>query len=184
MASPARSAFGGHWQIESDHVVQTTRATYQPLGPTLLFGDPAWKDFEITVEAMPFEGGGDGFKVLFRVQDESNLCGVGFGSYRNQSHDIWKVVDRQWKRFAGGQCSVPGQVEYGVWHHIRICATGNRFSCDFNGIPLFEAKDSTYSHGLIGLSTWDTLVRFRNIRVRDLRGETIWQGLPTLQSTS
>ncbi|MCA9047496.1 MAG: DUF1080 domain-containing protein [Planctomycetaceae bacterium] len=151
------------------------------MGPILLFGNSQWKDFDMTVEVMAFEGGDDGFKVLFRATDARNTYGVGFGSYRNQFHDIWSLDDGKWRALTSqASTNVPGTIEHGSWYHVRLSIRDNRFRCELNGIPLFGVHDDAHNCGRVGFSTWDTLVRFRNVHVSGPRGGKLWQGLPVI----
>jgi hypothetical protein len=173
MGSSAETFNGGTWRLEGEDIVQCTKATKQPLGPMLLFGDINWTDYDLVVESMPFEGL-DGFKILFRVNNSENLCGVGFGSYGNRFHDVWWLDNGKWK----GLSTASGSVEFGYWHHVQLCIRGKSFRCTLNGIPQFELASLPLETGKIGLSTWGTLVRFRNIQVRNPRGDPLWRGLP------
>lgn len=183
MNRKSQTLFGGQWRVEGEDVVQDSRATMQPMGPVLLFGSPEWTDFDFMVDAMPYEGSGEGFKVLFRAQDGENLYGIGFGSYRNEHHDMWRVSAGHWKGLQGRCPAVPGSIEYGRWHHVRLVVRGDLYRCELDGVPLLEAVDTTYSKGRVGFSTWGTFVRFRNLEVRNARGKVLWNGLPEIQST-
>lgn len=153
----------------------------QPMGPMLLFGDPHWRDIHLTVDAMPFEGGGDGFKVVFAAQDGHNLFGVGFGSYKNHWHDIWRIIDGEFRTLDAAMPSqVEGQVEYGRWHHVSIDSRDGHIRCELDCELILDTCEYRLPSGFVGLSTWDALVRFRNVVVEDRQGHRLWDGLPEL----
>ena len=48
----------------------------------------------------------------------------------------------------------------------------------------FEQTDPRFTHGRIGLYTWDAAARFRRIKVSDPQGKVLFEGLPELPPAS
>ena len=169
---------GGLWSILGDDLVQTTRATMQPIGPTLLFGERSWCSFDLEFNAMVYDGS-EGFKALFRARSSQEMCGVGFGSYGNRYHDLWYLQGGKWSKC--GDATAEGCIEYGRWYCILIRLREKHVSCFLDGVHVFEADyPDPFTSGLIGFSTWDSIVAFRNITVKSIDGKTMWSGLPLI----
>jgi alpha-N-arabinofuranosidase len=73
----------GLWHVEDGRIVQAGMGTDQ----RFLFGDPAWTDYEYTLEAQK-TGGGEGFLILFRVAGPTSSTGA-IGGWGNQ-RTSWK----------------------------------------------------------------------------------------------
>jgi alpha-N-arabinofuranosidase len=166
---------GGNWSIDGDEVVQSTLAT----DAHIEFGDPTWTDYEVTLEARK-ESGAEGFMVLFRVEDSNNFYWLNLGGWGNTQHAIEKEVNGG-RNTIGSQ--VPGSVSSGQWYTIRIRCEGSRFRCWLDDDQVLDVTNNFNPHasGGIGLGTWATQARYRNIRVTSLDGSTeLFSGLPTL----
>jgi hypothetical protein len=173
-------ANAGTWVARGDELVQTTADTAQPMGPMLLFGDPAWTDYDFTCEAR-VESGKEGFKVVFRAADPDNLYGVGFGSYGNAWHDVWTLEDGMWKRDVGrGFGLSPGSIKRDQWHRVRVSVRGPAVEVFLDGKRVFALVDNLYPAGRVGLSTWGGSVRFRDLKVTAPEGRVLFSGPPPL----
>jgi alpha-N-arabinofuranosidase len=166
---------GGLWSIEGDELVQSSLAT----DVHMEFGDPSWGDYELTLEAKK-DGGNEAFLILFRASDTNNFYWCNIGGWNNTQHAIEKEVN-------GGRgvvtSYVPGSIDTGVWYSIRIRCQGNRFQVWLNDMQLFDYTDSSSPHltGMVGLGTWATQARYRNIQVVSLTDSSVlFSGLPTL----
>ncbi|HOQ04001.1 MAG TPA: DUF1080 domain-containing protein [Anaerohalosphaeraceae bacterium] len=171
------SSGGGLWSIEGDELVQSSLAT----DVHMEFGDPSWGDYELTLEAKK-DGGNEAFLILFRASDANNFYWCNIGGWNNTQHAIEKEVN-------GGRSVVtsfvPGSITAGVWYSIRIRCEGNRFQVWLNDTQLFDYTDSSSPHltGMVGVGTWATQARYRNIQVVSLTDSTVlFSGLPTLPS--
>jgi len=174
------NTIGGAWSIDDDEVVQSSS---QATDAHIEFGDATWEDYEVTLEARKQEGA-EGFLILFRVVDSDNFYWLNLGGWGNTQHAIEKEVNGS-RSIVGSQVS--GSVASGHWGTIRIRCEGNRFRCWWNGSQVFDVTDgsSPFLSGGIGLGTWATRARYRNIRVTDLSGTTVlYSGLPSLPSVA
>ena len=150
------------WTVESDDtapskakvVKQSGRATF----PLLLKNDTSIKDGFIEVKFKAIAGSEDrAAGVVWRARDANNYYVVranalegNFVLYKtvNCVRSALDIVGRK----AGYGISVP--VPPDTWHILRVDFKGPRFSASFNGKPLFEVDDSTFTEaGMVGLWT-------------------------------
>lgn len=181
-------AEGGVWTIETgeqgDELVQSSLST----DVRLVFGDASWQDYELTLEAQR-DGGSEGFLIPFRYADGDNFYWLNLGGWNNATHAIEKEINGSRSTVAG--TSVAGSIALGQWYTIRIRCQGNHFQVWLNEAsnpnPLMDFTDSNNPHlaGRVGVGTWATGARFRNIQVKDLSNSTIlFSGLPALPGTA
>lgn len=167
---------GAVWTIENgDELVQSSLAT----DVHMEFGDTGWDDYELTLQAQK-DGGSEGFLIVFRAPDSDNFYWLNLGGWGNTLHAIQKEVN-------GGRStvtsSISGSINTGQWYDIRIRCEDNNIQVWLDDSPLFDYTDtgSSYLTGNIGVGTWATQARFRNIEVTNLAGTTtLYSGLPTL----
>ena len=156
----------GDWSADDGEIAQTAKAT----DVNFLFGDTDWQDYEIHLEANK-ESGAEGFMVLFRATDEDNYYWLNIGGWGNTRHAIEKKVDGN-KRRIGPEAV--GSVEVGRWYKIRIRCAGSHIQCWMDNEKIIDIRDGRrpYLTGKIGLGTWGTAARYRNIRVTSLDGQS------------
>ncbi|MDH7598034.1 MAG: alpha-L-arabinofuranosidase C-terminal domain-containing protein [Sedimentisphaerales bacterium] len=165
----------GRWSVQGDELVQSSLAT----DVHMEMGDGAdWSDYEVTIQARK-DGGSEGFLIVFRAVDEDNFYWLNLGGWNNTQHAIEKEV-RGNRRIIGA--GVPGRIQTGKWYNIRIRCEGNRFQAWLDGQQVLDVtdRDRPYLTGRIGVGTWGTRARYRNIQVKDLAGKTLYTGLPEL----
>jgi hypothetical protein len=150
------------WTVESDEtapskakvVKQSGRATF----PLLLKNDTSIKDGFIEVKFKAIAGSEDrAAGVVWRAKDANNYYVIranaledNFVLYKtvNGVRSALDIVGRR----GGYGISVP--VPADTWHILRVDFKGPRFSAAFNGKPLFEVDDTTFTEaGMVGLWT-------------------------------
>jgi alpha-N-arabinofuranosidase len=167
---------GGTWRIEDDALVQTSRAA----NVRFPFGDPAWKDYQFTLEAQK-TGGNEGFLILFRVTSDEEFYWCNFGGARNDRFYLERgLKDGQRWRTVGKP--VEGAIETGKWYPIRVRCQGRRFQVWLDGKQVLDFTDDDKAHlaGKVGVGTWLTQARFRNLKVASLDGKPLFAGLPEM----
>lgn len=164
----------GRWSIEDGQLIQAGSGT----DVRLLFGDRSWTDYEYTLEARK-TGGAEGFLILFRAAGDQDYYWYNIGGWGNVRHQLEKGA-------AGGRRTVgravEGRIETDRWYPIRIRCEGNRYQVWLDGERVLDYTDRRSPHlsGQVGISTWSTQARFRNVKVATLDGETLYEGLPSL----
>jgi hypothetical protein len=150
------------WTVESDPtapskgkvVKQSGRATY----PLLLKNGTSIKDGFVETKFKAVAGSEDrAAGVVWRAKDANNYYVVRANALED-NFVLYKTVDGRRSpldivgRKGGYGVSVP--VPANTWHSLRVDFKGSRFTASFNGKPLFEVEDSTFTEaGIVGLWT-------------------------------
>ena len=175
---------GGIWSIDSDELIQSSSSATDV---HIEFGDDTWTDYELTLQAQK-DSGSEGFLIVVRASDSSNFYWVNIGGWANTLNCIESEVLGSRSTVSD---QVSGSVTTGQWYDITV-------RCESNNIKVWmdEADDagqddlildytdesSTYLAGAVGVGTWSTAARFRNIVVKDISDDSIlYSGLPTLK---
>lgn len=167
--------------VEGDagsELVQSSLAT----NIRLMFGDASWTNYEFTCQALK-NAGSEGFLFFFRA-DGNRFYLLNFGGWNNAQHAVQKGYDDgNWSIF--GSQAVGGSVSSNQWYDIRVRCEGNRFQCWLGATKVFDFTDeSAYLSGGVGLGTWSTQSRYRNIAVKSLDGTVLYSGMPTRTSNA
>jgi len=150
------------WTVENDDTApsrakvirQSGRATF----PLLLNDDASIKDGFIEVKFKAVAGSEDrAAGVVWRAKDANNYY-VARANALEDNLVLYKTVGGVRSaldivgRKGGYGVSVP--VPANTWHSLRIDFKGSRFTASFNGAPVFEVEDSTFTGaGKVGLWT-------------------------------
>src|SRR3954451_16639494 len=150
------------WTVESDDtapskakvVKQSGRATY----PLLLKDDTSIKDGFIEIKFKAVAGWEDrAAGVVWRANDANNYY-VARANALEDNFVLYKAVNgvRTALEIVGrkGGYGVSVPVPANIWHSLRVDFKGTRFIASFNGRPMFEVEDSTFTGaGKVGLWT-------------------------------
>ena len=162
----------GQWRVEGNELVQEDATA----DVRLFFGDPTWTDYVVELEAQR-TGGSEGALVAFRVQDEQNFHWVNFGGWGNNQHGLETEI----KGSRGLTLErKTGSMETGRWYRIRIVAQGAHFKIYLDDELVFDFEDQRLTTGGVGLGSWNTTNRWRNLRVTSLDDKVLFNGLPPL----
>ncbi len=161
----------GRWEIKDGQLHQT-----DPVPDVrLVFGDRGWRDGEFSLQACK-TGGYEGFLILFRYSGEAAYYWLNLGGWGNRFHALEKATD------AGRTCVTPqrpGRIETGRWYRIRVRFAGPRFQAWLDDEQVLDFTDEqAHPAGAVGVGTWTTTARFRDLAVRSPTGETLFEGLP------
>jgi serine/threonine protein kinase len=166
----------GRWELTDDGLLQqdTARAF-----PVLLFGDPAWRDYDFSVEAMRLEGN-DQFALFFRVTDSGSLYWFGAAEWGNTLLQL----GAKWQRRDDVLRKYRLRLKNNQWYTARVQARGTHLTCSLSEggrlLHAFEIDDDRHPAGRVGLRTCCSAVRFRNIKVTAPDGAVLWEGPPHL----
>jgi len=163
----------GRWSIEGDEVRQDGMGTDQ----RLVFGDPAWTDYEFTLEAQK-TGGSEGFLILFREISPRVHYWYNIGGWNNVRHQLEKAGPNRGRGGVGP--SVRGRIETRKWYKIRVRCEGDHIQIWLDGEQVLDYTDRRRPNlkGRVGVGTWATTAKFRNIKVTTLDGDVLFEGLP------
>jgi hypothetical protein len=150
------------WTVERDDTApskgkmlkQSGKATY----PLALKDGTRIKDGFVEVKFKPISGSEDrAGGLVWRAKDANNYYVVRANALEDNVV-LYKTVDGRRSsldivgRQGGYGVKVP--VAANQWHALRVEFAGSRFKVIFNGQPVFEVDDATFSNeGLVGLWT-------------------------------
>ena len=175
-----RKPAGATWVIK-DGALQTEGASQNT---PVAFGDEAWTDYEITMDAK-VTGGNSSLNIPFRWKGPKDHYMLNFGV---AGHRRWSL-EKIWR---GGQ-SFPCQgdkkrpgVERGKWYKVKIRAKGAHIQGWLDGEKIvdFVDKDKSLLHGKVGVSCVYSKPAYRNIVVRSLDGKVLFKGQPSASDLS
>ncbi len=166
---------GVAWSRQQDCIAQTGLAT----DVRLLFGDPAWSDYEFTVEARK-TGGEEGFLLLLRALDRRRFYWANLGGWGNRGHALERGTGAQ--RWGAVTRQQPGAIDAGRWYRLRARCEGPRIQVWLDDRQVIDHTDDGRgpARGRPGIGTWATQAEFRNFKVTRLDGEVLHQGPPPL----
>ena len=172
-----QSPSGGNWTIEDDCLVQSKIAD----NVRLMFGDTDWSDYEFSLEAQKTDGA-EGFLILFRAPNDEEFYWYNIGGWGNVQSALEKGVKGRGWGIVGP--IVQNKIETGKWYKINVSCEGPHLKVTLDGKSMLDFTDQNNPHlkGRVGVGTWNTKAKYRNIKVKSLDGKTLFEGLPELQN--
>ena len=174
------TGLSGQWRVEGDELVQTDAT--RPYSE-LLFGDNQWTNYDFTVDAM-CGGGGNSFALFFRSTNWNNEYAYVL------SGDDSKPCTAEVREEGKSELLRYGfSIKDRRWYTPRVHVRGNHFVCSIydqatgTDIRLFDYHDERHPKGRVGLQTFGSSVRFKNIKVTSPDGKVLWEGLPSVGQT-
>jgi serine/threonine protein kinase len=170
----------GQWGVEGNELIQADERAVDCL---LSFGDEGWTDYDFTVDAMRVSGT-DCFSLLFRYTDPGNHVKFTVSGHGNkltylEPHHLGKPAIPRWTDF---------RIQDRKWYTASVSVRGNHFTAflfDHDSgtkTRLFDLDDDRLPTGSVGLFTWTSAYKFKNIRVTSPEGRVLWNGLPAIES--
>ncbi len=162
----------GVWINDGDEFVQA-----KPEAASIFFGDPAWTDYDVSVEMKTISRGprSQGGSLFIRATDDGNRYSFTPGNYNNQGMDL---AYRHQGRFGRDGTYRPGTFENNRWYLMRAEVRGKSIRVWLDNELTFETTNDHFPSGRIGLATWNSIVRWRNLTVTDPDGKLLWRGFP------
>ncbi|MGO9600322.1 MAG: protein kinase domain-containing protein, partial [Isosphaeraceae bacterium] len=170
----------GRWLVEGRELLQTVAT--KGLWACLLFGDLDWTDYDFTVDLMREKGGEGGAVLYFRRTDGTernrNLLDFGIGTGGGWHSGYNK----------DGKERELGVTEFRLvdhkWYTARVHVRRNQIECTLhdgeNEVVHLESNDDDHPRGRVGLGTFESSYRFRNIRVTAPDGTVLWEMPPAV----
>ncbi|MGH7135996.1 MAG: SUMF1/EgtB/PvdO family nonheme iron enzyme, partial [Pirellulales bacterium] len=161
------------WSLDGDELVQSALTW----NISIVFGDPKWEDFDFSVDAKRTDGN-HACGLRCRYHDEWNMDTYWLADRSNEEHAVELTDNGKVTRPA----SRKGSLSNGQWHRLEMRVRGRHAECLLDGEQILSFDDQARSRGRIGLSTWDSAYRFRNIVVKAPDGRVLLEGLPNLDA--
>jgi WD40 repeat protein len=164
---------GGTWVVEKGMLVQKNATDGNIL---LLFGDPSWRDYDYSFEAVKTQGR-FGVSALFRAADLRNYMLFDLAGFQNRRYSVEGFTDGQHR---WGPRNKAGAMRGNGVHRVLVKVRGDRFQCYVNDTLIYDFRDSRNASGGVGFRCWGAAVQISEIEVRSPDGKPLWQGAPEL----
>ena len=141
-------------------LVQTVET--QPWAVAVL-EDKKFGDVDISVRFRPVSGREDASGgIIFRAKDGQNYLLVRANALENNFR-LYTIVNGKRSTIASARVNEP---KLGVWHTIRVVATGPKVEAYLNGARLLDHDDKTFTEGWVGLWTKaDSVTEFADLEI-------------------
>lgn len=143
----------------------------------ITFGSPDWTDivFEADVQVVATKFG-EGIGLQVRTTRGASSY---WAASENHRRGIYKWSDNSFTILNSASDSIR-QIPLNTWETVRVRAEGDQLSASINGRVLAKVTDGELKSGFVGFRTFGVRGRMKNVRVTDLAGKTLWEGLPDL----
>lgn len=143
-------------------VVQTDADSTDTRFPVLIADKGEYGDVDVSVKGKALSGKVDqGIGLVFRFRDPKSYYIVRANALEDNFR-LYRMVNGRRLQFAGANVKVTSN----EWHTLRVVAKGDHIVCYYDGKPLIDAHDKTYSSGKIGLWTKaDSVIAFDDLTV-------------------
>jgi hypothetical protein len=134
----------------------------QPWAVALL-EDKKFSDVDVSVRFRPVSGREDASGgIIFRAKDGQNYLLVRANALENNFR-LYTIVNGKRSTIASARVNEP---KLGVWHTIRVVATGPKVEAYLNGARLLDHEDRTFTEGWVGLWTKaDSVTEFADLDI-------------------
>jgi Domain of Unknown Function (DUF1080) len=154
----------GQWtrRASGDRQVLAQTAETQPWAVALL-EDQKYGDLDVSVRFRPVSGKEDASGgIIVRAKDGQNYLLVRANALENNFR-LYTIVNGRRSTIASARVTEP---KLGIWHTIRVVATGSRIQAYLDGVALLNHEDKTFTQGWIGLWTKaDSVTEFADLEV-------------------
>jgi hypothetical protein len=125
--------------------------------------DRKFGDVDVSVRFRPVSGREDASGgIIFRAKDGQNYLLVRANALENNFR-LYTIVNGKRSTIASARVTEP---KLGVWHAIRVVATGPKIQAYLNGTMLLDHEDKTFRDGWVGLWTKaDSVTEFADLEI-------------------
>jgi eukaryotic-like serine/threonine-protein kinase len=168
----------GLWWVEGQEIAQE-----QKIADTswLWVGEIGWTDYDLEVEAQRVDGS-EGFAIGFRMQDRENYLAANFGGWSNTRHAVEVMTEGSVKVLWSP--AWPATIEAGRWYRVRVQVRGDHFKVILDDTEVLDFSEPGHPCGAVGLRSWNTVNRFRKLRVTDPQRKVLFEGLPQVKGVN
>lgn len=146
----------GEWTTKSDptapsapNVLRQTGAFKSPDYPRVIVKSLTFTDVTVRVHCRPEKGEIDrACGIVFRAKDSDNYY-LARANALEDNVRLYHVVNGDRQEFASADLTVAT----GQWHTLEVTARGTQLGVSWDGHPVLEASDATFTKGKIGLWT-------------------------------
>ena len=134
-----------------------------------------WKSFTLTVEGRltKFDSGNNDLCIAFGRQADDQFYYAHLGEKADGVHHQVHIVNRADRKAITSTRTEGNAWKPGTWHRLKVVrdAASGEIAVYFDDMsrPALTAKDQTFSHGWIGIGSFDDLGEFRNLEIRGER---------------
>ena len=154
----------GQWvrRPSGDRKVLAQTVETQPWAVAVL-EDKKFGDVDVSVRFRPVSGREDASGgIIFRAKDGQNYLLVRANALENNFR-LYTIVNGKRSTIASARVTEP---QLGVWHAIRVVATGPKIQAYLNGMKLLDHEDKTFTDGWVGLWTKaDSVTEFADLEI-------------------
>ncbi|NOY79178.1 MAG: hypothetical protein GXO76_15100 [Calditrichaeota bacterium] len=153
--------------ISKPNVVEQTSKKYFGYHFNVLVNDSTnFSNLDLTVHFKALTGQEDqGGGPIWRYQNADNYY-IARANPLENNFRVYKVVDGNRKMLA--TVNIP--ITTHKWHTIRIKNVGDHIQCYYDGQLYLNARDTTFTHGKIGLWTKaDAVTQFDDLSVKEVK---------------
>ncbi len=163
--------FAGQWAVEGSELQQQSDAKALA---ALTMGDINWQDVDISLEVRTPDAPQSEVFVAFNCKDSYKYrflrFGIGYQDFCRQNAIKDHTLIRRFQESLDAD-----------WHKVDIKIRASRCECFVDGKPLISDENADFSGGCLGLGSFNTRGRFRNITIKSGGGSgLLWTGLPTI----
>ena len=125
--------------------------------------DKKFADVDVSVRFRPVSGKEDASGgIILRAKDGQNYLLVRANALENNFR-LYTIVNGKRSTIASARVNEP---KLGVWHTIRVVATGPKVEAYLDGARLLDHEDKTFTEGWIGLWTKaDSVTEFADLEI-------------------
>jgi hypothetical protein len=164
----------GKWRVEGGELVEDNLKGSM----YIFFGDPKWTDYDFSVAVMRMAGDNQ-VGLLFRSPRPFDGCIFTFGTAKGGPPMAGRLK-------SGGPIDQRGPllvdnfkpIESDRWYTAKVSVRDDQAQCFLDGVKLFDFKIDPPHAGSVGLRTWFTSCRLKNIKVTAPDGTVLLEGLP------
>ncbi len=169
---------GGQWIVQGDELIQTDARVHWPC---LMFGDASWTDYDFSADVFRIHGR-EACNLVFRGADADHNLFFANSAYTGTSSQI-EANQGGSLHWLGG---TPHAFEGRKWYRAHVRVRGGQIVATLHDgsteVARVAVHDTSRPGGRVGLRTWYSAYRFKNIKVTAPDGTVLWQGPPRIAS--